>query len=64
MKQELLAAIARIRRAMPRNGDAMLVCEELERRLNVCPTCGAKLRAMTDAERARRYRVRQKAAVA
>jgi hypothetical protein len=31
---------------------------------DVCPTCGAKLRAMSGAERARRYRARQKAAAA
>lgn len=30
---ELSAALARLRRAMPRNADAMLICDELERRI-------------------------------
>jgi hypothetical protein len=30
---EVLLAIARVRRAMPRNPDVMLVCSELEARL-------------------------------
>jgi hypothetical protein len=31
--EETMAAIGRIRRAMPRNVDAMLICDELEKRM-------------------------------
>ena len=33
MDDEAFAAIARLRRAQPRNGDAMLVCDRLEQLL-------------------------------
>mgnify|MGYP001585449323 CR=1 FL=1 len=33
MSGEILMVIARVRRAMPRNGDVMLICSELEQRL-------------------------------
>ena len=33
MSHEIISAISRIRRMMPRNAEAMLICDELERRL-------------------------------
>jgi hypothetical protein len=55
---EVTEAIGRIRRAMPRNADAMLICDELDRRLRSNPTETPKL---TRAEIQRNYRIRQKA---
>jgi hypothetical protein len=44
MKAEVLSAIARVRRAMPRNVDVMLVCDELERQLVAPSTDGPRLK--------------------
>lgn len=33
MSGELISAISRIRRVMPRNVDVMLICDELEKRI-------------------------------
>lgn len=73
---ETIQAIGRLRRAMPRNADAMLVCDELEKMLarssmveqrpltpkvvGSSPTAPAKPK-LTRAEIQRNYRKRRKA---
>ena len=72
-KLEILAAIGRVRRAMPRNVDVMLICDELEAVTKGFVTVTKPFvtgkgvgrpplgkRVMTDAERQRRYRARER----
>jgi hypothetical protein len=35
--EETMSAIGRVRRAMPRNPDVMLICDELEKRMTQIP---------------------------
>lgn len=60
--EEIIQTIARVRRAMPRNGDVMMVCSELERRLVTVTAEGLKPKFDRNAyqkEYMRGYRRRQ-----
>lgn len=53
---DTIQAIGRVRRAMPRNADVMLICDELEKLLRAGPKP-----KLTRAEIQRNYRLRKKA---
>jgi hypothetical protein len=55
---DIAEAIGRVRRAMPRNQDVMLICDELDNRLRISAPIKPKL---SRAEIQKNYRLRKKA---